>query len=87
VHGQIDGDETGIGNRSPIERLPGKIEHSHAVAPFAKPRGGRSQAEGLPSQLVGRNENDVHAPTSIAAGRADSISAMIEGYAPWRKDC
>jgi hypothetical protein len=51
------------------------------VAAFAQPCRGRRQAEGLPSKLVRRNENDVHAPTSIAARRADSISAMIEGYA------
>ena len=82
VHGQIDGDEPGIGNQRVIQGPPGKVEHGDTVAAFAKPCRGRSQAEGLPPQLVRRNENDGHALNSIAARRADSISAMIEGYAP-----
>src|SRR5438046_10453405 len=45
------------------------------------------QSEGLPPQLIGRNDNDVHAHTSIAARRDDSISAMIESYVPRRKYC
>ena len=78
VHGQIDGDETGIGNRSPIERLPGKVEQDDGVATLPQPGRRRRQPERLPPQLVGRNENDVHAPTSIAARRSDSISVIIE---------
>jgi hypothetical protein len=90
VHRQIDGDQPGATNRSLIERLPGKVEHCDVVPAFAQPRRRRRQAEGLPPELISRNENDIHtvlAATSIAARRSDSISAMIEGYGPQRKDC
>jgi hypothetical protein len=51
-----------------------------------QPRHRRCQAEGLPAQLVGRDESDVHGPTSIAAPHPDSISVMIVACVPLRKD-
>jgi hypothetical protein len=80
VHGQIDSDELGFTNRSLIQRPPGKVEGYDLVAAFAQPCRRRRQPEGLPPQLVGRNENDIHGHTSIAARRWDSISAIIERY-------
>jgi len=66
MHGQINRDEPGSANRRLIQGLPGKIERYDPMAAFAQPRRRRRQPEGLPPQLVGRNENDVHGHTSIA---------------------
>jgi hypothetical protein len=52
------------------------------MATFPQPRRGRGQAKRLPPKFVSRNENDVHAATSIAARHLDSISVIIEGCAP-----
>src|SRR2546428_653915 len=67
--------------------LPGRVAKDNDVAALPQQSRRRRQTEGLPPQLVGGNENDVHANTSIAARRLDSISVIIEGYASRRKDC
>src|SRR5258708_27795269 len=51
------------------------------MAAFTQPGRRRGQPERLAPELVGRNQDDVHAGISITARRVESISVIIEGYA------
>src|SRR6266403_1394715 len=86
VHGQVEGDEAGRLDRRFVERLPREIEANDAMAAFTQPGRRRSQPERLAPELVGRNQDDVHAVISITARRLESISVIIEGYRWQRKD-
>src|SRR5260370_16797635 len=50
---------------------------------FTQPGRRRGQPERLAPELVGRNQDDVHAAISITARRLESISVIIGGYR-WR---
>ena len=86
VHRQVEGDKGGRPDRRFVERLPREIETNDAMAAFTQPGRWRSQPERLAPELVGRNQDDVHAGTSITARRLESISVIIEGYRWQRKD-
>src|SRR5258708_2193971 len=49
-----------------IQGLSGKIEADDFMAALAQPGRRRREAKWLPSQFVGRNQNDVHVLNSIA---------------------
>ncbi|MDE3136072.1 MAG: hypothetical protein KGL59_05835 [Acidobacteriota bacterium] len=55
VHGDVEGDEVRFADRGFVERLAGKIEAADCVAAFSQPSGGRSQAEWLAAEFVGRD--------------------------------
>ena len=42
------------------ELLPGQIQARHRVAALPQPRRRRSQPKRLPSQLIGRNQQNLH---------------------------
>src|SRR5712664_201008 len=82
VHRQIDCDQLGIVNGRFVQRLSREIQRNYVMTALPQPRRRRGQSERLPAELIGRNENDVHVRTSIAAGHLNSISVIIEGCVP-----
>src|SRR6266403_4508748 len=90
MHRQIDCNQGSTANGGFIERLARQIERDNVVAALPQPRGGRGQSERLPAQLIGRDENDVHVRTSIAAAHLNSIfgyhrrlRSRVKGPSEW----
>ena len=82
VHWQVDRNQSSIGNGRFVQGLSREVHRNYVMTALPQPRRWRRQAEGLPAQFVGRNENDVHAPTSIAAPHLDSFSVIMGGCVP-----
>ena len=63
VHRQVEGDQIGFANRVRIERFHAQVRAGHLVAALGNPRRGRCQAEWLVAELIGGDEQNLHATT------------------------
>ena len=64
VHREVEGDQVGLFDGGARDLGTGEVGDGDAVSGGAQPCGGGGQPEGLPAELVGREENHPH-PTII----------------------
>ena len=69
VHWQVEGHDLGVTDRLFVEALARQIPGHDLGAGPAEPRGRRRQAEGLPTELVGRDQDDAHRPDCVTPSR------------------
>ncbi len=61
VHGHVERNQSRIAHRRLVEGDTREVQALDGMPSLAEPRRGRSQAEGLPAQFVGRDEDNLHA--------------------------
>jgi hypothetical protein len=77
MHRKVKSDPVGGAHRFGRKRLPGEIGRRDFVAFLAQPRGWGSQPKGLPSEIVGGNQNDAHDRLLPLCGKGISFPGTI----------